>query len=400
MRRNAEIPHVAVWIEGSIGYSRGLIRGVSRYVFEHGPWSIYFTRHGIDSPVPSWLRRWSGDGILAQINDRKMLDLLSARHLPRVDLRGRFASPGLPFFGLDNQLVAQMAFDHLRERGFRHYGYCGLTLGQHRHMDRRCAAFRQCVAEAGFECPVHEAGARAGRASGWEHDQDRLGQWLLAQPKPVGIMASGDDRGHAVIDACRRVGLLVPDQVAVIGVDNDEEMCNLSTPALSSVAVHSERIGYAAAAFLDHMMRSGQRPGDQQMFPPSHVVTRLSTDIMAVDDPAVAIALRFIRDHACHGIRVDDVVRAASASRRWLERSFSAALGRTPNAEILRVRMRRAQELILDSDLSLEAIASKTGFSSQKYFSDVFLRATGQRPSDLRRLHAFRQPGPNQIAAR
>jgi LacI family transcriptional regulator len=136
------------------------------------------------------------------------------------------------------------------------------------------------------------------------------------------------------------------------------------------------------------------------MFPPSHVVTRLSTDIMAVDDPAVAIALRFIRDHACHGIRVDDVARAASASRRWLERSFSAALGRTPNAEILRVRMRRAQELILDSDLSLEAIASKTGFSSQKYFSDVFLRETGQRPSDLRRLHAFRQPGPNQIAAR
>jgi LacI family transcriptional regulator len=390
MRRTAHIPHVAVWIEGSIGFSRGLIRGVSRYVFEHGPWSIYFTRHGIDSPVPSWLRRWSGDGILAQINDQKMIDLLSSRNLPMVDMRGRVTGPRLPFFGLDNWLVTQMAFEHLRERGLRHYGYCGPALGNHLHLDWRCESFRKRVTDAGFDCPVYEARTQPGRVSGWEHDQDRLGQWLLRQPKPLGIMGCGDDWGYAVIDACRRVGLLVPDQVAVIGVDNDEEMCSLSTPALSSLAVNAERIGYAAAAFLDRMMKSNERPAGEHLFPPSHVVTRLSTDIMAVDDPSIATALRFIRDHACHGIRVRDVARAASISRRWLERSFSTTLGRTPNQEILRVRMRRAQELLMESDLTMETIAAKTGFTSQKYFSDAFIRETGQRPSDVRRAHAMK----------
>lgn len=207
-------------------------------------------------------------------------------------------------------------------------------------------------------------------------------------------MTCNDDRGQQVLDACRRIEVAVPDQVAVIGVDNDEELCNLSTPALSSVDVNSERIGFAAAGLLDKMLLGKRFPGREVTFPASHVVTRLSTDTLAVEDPTVARALRFIRDHAGEDIDVGDVVQAAATSRRNLERLMASLLGRSPNQEILRVRTERATVLLLETDLPFAVVARHSGFNGTKYFGDAFRRATGFPPGEFRRL--ARQSGSSR----
>lgn len=252
-------------------------------------------------------------------------------------------------------------------------------------MDDRCETFRKLVVQAGFACDVFEA-----RPSWrtWERTQEQMGKWLLRLPKPVAIMACNDERGQHVVDTCRCVGISVPDQAAIIGVDNDQELCNLSTPALSSVEVNSEQIGFSAAALLDQMMTAGvMRPPEDVRFPPSHVVTRLSTDTLAVRDPIVARALRFILGHATENISVTNVVDAAVTSRRYLERQMHELLGRSPNQEILRVRIQNARLLLLETDLSLPAIARKSGFNNYKYFGEVFGRETGQPPGEFRRQY-------------
>lgn len=396
MPAESNIPHVAVWIESSRGYGRGLIRGVADYVREHGPWSIYFAPHGMRDPLPAWLRKWRGDGILARIEDRATARLLLSTRIPLIDLSCRLPELRSPIFGISNRPVAQMAFDHLAERGFRHYAFYGLPHGAHVHMDFRCEYFCESVAKGGFACQVFEVRRVRGRLPDWEAEQRQLSKWLVGLPKPVGIMCCNDDRGLQLLDACRRAGVAVPDQVAVIGVDNDQELCNLATRPLSSVDVDSQRFGRAAAAVLDRMMAAGTlRPPREVLFPPSHVVTRLSTDTLAVEDPALARALRYIRDRACDGIDVGAVVDAAVTSRRYLERQMQVVLGRSPNQEILRVRLRRAEELLRDTDLPLEAIARQTGFQSQKYLGDVFVRETGTPPGKYRRQarQALELPG-------
>ncbi len=386
MPRAAETPHVAVWIETSRGYGRGLIRGIAEYMRQHGPWSIYFTPHGLYDPLPKWFRKRRGDGILARVEDRQAARLLLATKLPLIDLS--YVRPELrsPIFGVSNQPVTQMAFEHLRERGFRHYGFFGLPRGKEVHADHRCDYFCDWVAKAGFTCRIFEVRRRRGKPPDWESEQKQLGQWLLSLPKPTGIMCCDDDHGLQLLDACRRAEVAVPDQVAVIGTNNDEELCNLATKPLSSVDVNSQRIGYGAAALLERMMAAGMPcPPHDVLFPPSHVVARLSTETLAVEDPVLARALRFIRDHACERISVSHVVEAAVTSRRYLERQMEAQLGRSPNQEILRVRIRRAQELLCETDLSLEAIARQAGFPGHKYMGDVFVRETGQPPGQFRR---------------
>ncbi len=378
------VPTVAVWIETSRAYGRGLIEGVSQYVHRHGPWSIYFTPHGLDAALPQWLCSWRGDGILARIDNLKMARALLATKLPLIDLRGRLPGLGVPVVGLQNQPVAQMAFEHLRARGFRHYGFYGLARGEHVHMDQRCDYFVEQVTQAGFACHVFEVPRGAG-AKSWDRRQRHLAQWLRRLPRPIGLMCCNDDQGQQLLDTCVRSSIAVPDEVAVISVDNDQVLCNICTPPLTSIDVNPARIGYQAAGLLAQMMRRPRAKSENLHFAPSHVVTRQSTDTLAVDDPLAAAALRFIRLHACRGIVVGDVVSAVAASRRLLERRLQSAVGRTPHAEIMRVRIERATQLLLDTDLSLASVAAQAGFVGPKYFCDAFCREKGMPPGTFRR---------------
>jgi LacI family transcriptional regulator len=373
---------VAVLIESSRAYGRGLLRGVARYNREHGHWSVYLQPHGLDDPPPPWLKRWRGDGILARIADRRMLRAVLGTGLPTVDLRGMVPDLGVPFIGVDNRAVADMAADHLIERGLRHFGFCGLLAGVHPQMDERREYFVARLRRSGLK--VHLFGARAERSTPWDREQRRMAAWIAKLPKPVGIMTCHDDRGLQVLDACQSAGVSVPDEVAIISVDDDELLCSMFTPQLSSIDVNPERIGYQAAGLLDRMM-AGEPPGrDPVLLPPRAVVLRQSTEILAVDDPEVAEALRYIRGHACEGIRVDDLLAQVGLSRSVLERRFHRSVGRSPKSEISRVQLERAKQLLTESDIPIDAVASRSGFRDARYLCDVFARKVGTTPGTYR----------------
>ena len=365
--------HVALLIETSREYARGLLRGVARYHREFGPWSIFFEPHGLNDPPPSWLKTWKGHGILARIDDQRMADAILATGIPAVDVRGAFQDLGLPFIGVDNQPVSQLAYEHLKDCGLRHFAFCGTPRGENPNQDLRCDFFIEQVNQAGSKCEVFlvEQGKR--KTPDWEKQQQQLANWLRTLPKPVGIMACHDDCGRWVLDACRRAELQVPDEVAVIGVDNDPYLCNLCTPPLTSIDVNSSRIGFEAAKLLHRYMEEKKVPTEAVLLgPPSGVAARQSTDMLSVEDEEVASAIRFIREKAVEGILVQDVLKLASRSPSTLERRIKRILGRTIKAEITRIRLTRAKLLLSETELPISKIALRTGFSEPKYFCDVF----------------------------
>ena len=248
------IPHIALLIETSREYARGLLRGVARYHHEHGPWSIYFVPHGLDELFPSWLRDWNGDGILCRINSRGMADAVLATGIPVVDLRGAISGIPLPFVGIDNRPIARLGYEHLQQCGLKNFAFCGSPRGENPPQDLRSDYFVELVEAGGQTCSVFPVNTRGKRTPTWEQEQERIARWVKQLRKPVGIMASNDDRGHQVLDACRRARLSVPHEVAVVGVDNDAILCNLCTPPLTSIDTNAGAVGYEAAALLMRLM--------------------------------------------------------------------------------------------------------------------------------------------------
>jgi LacI family transcriptional regulator len=305
--------------------------------------------------------------------------------LPVVDVRNAIAGLDLPGIGPDNGAIAQLILRQFVDIGLRQFAFCAAPHRENRFLDARARSFIQLVEAAGYSCEVYQP--RAGRQTGWEQGQNRLAQWLRRLPKPVGVMACDDDRGLLVLDACLRAGIQVPDEVAVIGVNNDEHLCGLSNPALSSVDVGAERIGYEAAAMLDRLMAGENAPNTIVELAPRRLVIRQSSDLIAISDPHVAAALRLIRLRATEDIAVSDLAHALDISRSTLERRFLKLLGRTPKQEIVRARLARAKELLIQTDLPLAAIAERVGFQSPGYFCEVFHEKVGCTPGVFRREH-------------
>jgi LacI family transcriptional regulator, galactose operon repressor len=372
-------------IETSREYGRGLLRGVTQFNREHGPWSIYFKPKGLGEHPSQWLETWNGDGILARISNQQMADAILKTKLPVIDLRGSISDLGLPPFGADNEIIAEVAYEHLAERGFHHFGICGEPPGIHRYDDERCALFHKMVIDSGKSCYNFEYKKNGRKTVNWEEEQKQITEWVKQLPKPVAIMTPHDDRGQQVLEACQQAGIYVPDEVAVLSVDNDEYLCNLSFPPLSSIDVNPERIGYEAAETLDRMMSEKTKNFEATIIPPRGVVTRQSTDVMAMKDQDIVKAVRYIRDHACSDITVDDVLDQLSISRSMFNRRFKKILGRSPKSEMIRVQIERARELLIDSDLPVQKIAESCGFQEPKYFIQVFHRRVGMTPLTFRR---------------
>ncbi|MCA9237572.1 MAG: XylR family transcriptional regulator [Planctomycetales bacterium] len=380
-----DVPHVALLIETSREYARGLLRGVARYHQEHGPWSLVFEPHGLEDAPPAWLKSWRGDGILARIDNRRMADAILQSGIPAVDVRGAFPDLGLPFVGVDNRPVAQLAFNHLLDCGLRHFAFCGTPRGANPNQDLRCDLFVELARGAGFACEVLLGPGNRSRVNDWDRAQQQTAAWLQDLPKPVGIMTCHDDRGNQVIEACRRANLRVPDDVAVVGVDNDPLLCNLCTPPLSSIDINSMQIGYDAAKQLAAMMAGGKPPTQPVLSgKPRGVAARLSTDMLAIEDEEVASAIRFVREQAVKGITVGEVLARATRSPTTLERRVKRLLGRTIKAEITRIKLSRARLLLCETELTVAKIAERCGFSEARYFCEVFRKQEGMTATDYR----------------
>lgn len=384
--------HIALLVETSREYARGLLRGIARYHQLEGPWSIFFEPHGLNAPPPAWLSSWKGDGILARIDDQRMADAILKTGIPAVDVRGALQNLPLPFVGVDNRPVSKLAYQHLVDCGLRHFAFCGTPRGENPNQDRRCDYFVELVEQAGYSCDVFVGRSKRVRSQNWENQQQKIVQWLENLPKPVGIMTCHDDRGHDVLDACRRADLHVPDEVAVIGVDNDPHLCNLCTPPLTSIDVNPGRIGYEAARVLHEAMKGGSVSQEALLLgPPRGVAARQSSDMLSVEDEDVASTIRYIREHAVDGIQVKEVLKRVNRSPSTLERRIKKLLGRTIKAEITRVRLSRAKLLLCETELPISKIALRTGFSEPKYFCDVF------RKNEAMTATAYRNKFRDQI---
>jgi LacI family transcriptional regulator len=380
---------VALLIESSRGYGRGLFLGVARFVRQRHDWSVQSEEWKWTDPPPAWLKNWDGDGVIARVETTDMARLILRLGAPAVDLRGSVTGFGFPLIDTDDQKVACLAAEHLMERGFRHYAFCGFVGAN--YSDKRSHWFQERLARSDLKCHLYSPPRPASKGRTIDHEkrgllfQENLADWLKSLPKPVGIMACNDIRGQQVLNLCPRADLIAPEEVAVIGVDNDETLCELSDPPLSSVAPDTLRIGYEAAVLLEQMMDGQKPPVQPLLIPPLGIVTRRSTDVLALEDRKLAAGLRFMREHAFDRITINEVARASAMSRRVFERRFARQVGRTPKAEVLRLRLERVKQLLLDTDWSLAEIAGRTGFKYGEYLHTVFSGKIGVTPGEFRR---------------
>jgi len=379
-RTAASIPQVAVLVDTSRSYGRDIVRGIRRHVAEHGPWSLYLEPRDLRSRFPDWLKDWRGDGILARTADAALLRRLIATGLPVVEMRTTVLEHPFPFVGMDNSVIGARVAAHFRARGFRHFGCC-LDESEAFFLERS-TRFVEAVAEAGLECPVFRS-----RRKNWEQHQRDLADWLRALPKPAGVFAVNDQLGFWVLDAARRAGIAVPEELAVVGAENDIMLCETASPPLSSVRLRGQAVGREAARLLGDWMagRHVPKPGETHLLAPGDIVTRQSSDIVAVEDARIAAALRFIRQHATEGIDVSRVAREVALSRSVLERRMKALIGRSPGEEINRLRFVAVEKLLAETDLTLAAIAARCGFSHPQYMAEAFRQRTGVTPGAFRR---------------
>ncbi len=378
----SEFQRIAILAGQDIGYCRGLLRGIHAYAIHHTRWVF---RDSAPSPlVLQSLREWQPHGIIAHLFDAEFARQVLAMGRPLVNTTATLTDLKAPLVEVDHLRVGRMAAEHFLERGFTNFGYFGSSwAGFSRQREQ---GFCDVLAEAGLavlSCYAEYLPRPPADAS-WKRVDRQVRDWLLGLAKPAAILASNDVPARHLAELCRLLHLHVPEQVSILGVDNDRLECLLAHPPLSSVVNPAEQIGYEAAKLLDQIMAGQEPPSEPICIPPTHIITRHSTDVVAVADPDVAAAVAYIREHAAENIGVAKVVRALSIARRRLERCFREALGRTILEEIHRVRVERAKHLLAETDLPMPLVAERSGFSSPQRLAVVFRRVSGTCPQSYR----------------
>lgn len=377
------IPQVGVLVDTSRSYGRDIVRGIRRYVAEHGPWSLYLEPRDLRSSFPEWLQNWPGDGILARTVDPALLRQLKATKLPVIELRTTVLKHPFPYVGMDNHVVGQRVAAHFMDRGFRRFA-CYMDNSE-LFFQQRCHSYRDALKARGFVCSVFETETAQGKPLRWDQHQRRVADWLVSLEKPCAVFASNDQLGFWVLDAARRAGISVPEEIAVIGAENDKTLCETAWPPLSSVQLRGQTAGYTAARLLDEWMKKKATPPKETFLLPGDIVVRQSSDIVAVEDVRIARALQYIRERAIDDLGVDDVARAVALSRSALERRMKALIGRSPGEEIIRIRFSHVERLLAQTDLTLDAIAERAGFKHPQYMAEAFRKRAGITPGEYRR---------------
>lgn len=378
--------NVAILMNLSRPYDRQVLRGITEFVKEAGlKWRFYVEEDPADK-VPDF-GQWACDGLIVDTDDGRLFRAVRGLSVPLVGI-GRFGREPRPnrrtrTVGPDDAMIGRWAADHLVECGLRHFAYCGIRQrGPDPWSEVRFAGFRRRLSDLGFPCLRYTG--RHVSARHWSRLQREVAGWLDSVPKPIGIMACNDWRARHVLENARQLRLRVPEDVAVIGVDNDELTCEMADPPLSSIAPATREIGYRAARVLYRLMSRRAGRVDDVLVPPSELVRRQSTDLLAIRDPQIHRALLYLRERAGESIGAPEVAKAAGASRAALDQRFKRALGRTVAEQLRRVRTEIAWDLLLSTRLPLHDVARRSGFRTAQYLCYVFRRDAGRSPADVR----------------
>jgi LacI family transcriptional regulator len=378
-----KLPQVVLLLESSRGAGRALLRGFANYARHHGPWAFNWEPGGLNEIWPR-LSRLNAQGVF--LRDGKHIRKVLALGIPTVVVGHRKeVFPDVAHVVTDSESAGRLAAEHLLGCGFKHFAFCGPS--HIRWSAARRESFHRHLKQFGRKVHFFNAPAE-GHKTSWKTEHAIMGRWLKSLPKPVGVMACNDDAAHHLVEACKTARLHVPDQVGIIGVDNDELVCELSSPTISSVAINFERAGYESARLLDEWMRRGKisRPA-RIVAPATRVIPRLSTDILAVEDAQLLKALRFIRDHARENMSVADVARAAGLSRRALENRFRLELGRSILREIRRIRVDLIAQMLMETDLPVSDIAGALGYENLQHIARYFRKEKHMSLMAFRKRH-------------
>ena len=361
---------IGLAIDAVASYGRGIIGGIMEYCHSNPDWFISVEPLWSFGKLPD-IAEWEVDGMIVQVFSEEFEKQVLAARIPAVNVSNYTTHQLLlPTIVPDDAAVAEMAADHLISLGFRNVGFC--WSGTTRYGGLRLDAFRKRLESAGIQLSEFNAIA-----------QD-LSQWLGALPLPAAVFGANDDWAHRVLNAARKIGLKVPDQLAVIGVDDDELFNTLVTPSLSSIAIPLKQIGYAAAERLERLMnQTAVEP--MTLFPPVRVVSRQSTDVLSAKDQDVISAVRFIRESAAKPIQVGDVLNHVPLSRRSLERRFRRSIGHSISDEIRVAHIEQAKKLLIETEFSMPQVASGSGFIGATRLGIVFHKAIGETPTQFRR---------------
>ena len=383
----AESMHIGIALELHYEYARAIMRGIISYARPARPWIFHMLESRPEQFAAARLDHLHG--VIGTLVFKQITDTLHARHIHAVNISNRHANPGVTRVGTDDHGIGQIAARHFLDRGFSNFAFID-TLNMHLSKER----------EQGFADELAKKKLSYSSMTKWMADHqldgpvtfDAISQWLASLPRPLALFAASDSVAWPVLEVCRDLDIPVPESIAVVGVDNDPMVCLLASPTLSSVAVPAERIGYEAATLLDHMLNGEPAPTDPVLIPSKEIVTRQSSDVLAIPDAELAAAVRYIRHNAGNRIGVRDVVRATQVARRSLERKFRTVLGRSPLEEIRRARLDRVREMLVNTDLPMPTIADRSGFDSAVRLTTVFREETGMTPTGFRRQFRITEP--------
>lgn len=383
MKTSKSRKRVALAFPIGLAFIERLHHGILDYAREHGGWTFTRVPETL-SPSIQWLRHWPGDGAIVLVTTPADARIARGLRIPVVNLAGHLAHAGVPTVMVDHAATGRLAAEHLLARRFQRFGFYG-TRGKW-YSEQRRQGFDETIQRVGGECAVLETTDLSHARSKWTDQEEELEEWLRKLQPPMGILASTDLRATMVLDACERAGLRVPEDAAVIGVDNDPVACEFSHPPLTSVSRNDRAVGYRAAELLDQLMRGAPAPNTPLLVPPDKVMSRRSTETLAIEDQHVAAAVAHVREHLHEPFGVERVAGRAPLSRRRLEHRFKRALGCTPYEFISRTRVDKARTLLASPQKqTLARIAALCGFSEPRRFRMVFQRLTGMTPAEYRR---------------
>jgi LacI family transcriptional regulator len=389
LKQMAHFTKIALIIERSRAYGRGILRGISTYIAQsQTTWRIYspppfYLEQEINSlELARQLENWGTNGIMLLNEPEESNPILQMKVPIITSYKVAKAYPRLPVVICNNNKVGEIAVEEFTTRGFHHFAYCGFNKKMW-WSDQRKESFCKRLAKIGFNTHCYDP-PEFPRSIYWEREYEYLSKWLKALPKPIGLMACNDERAKQIIEICSLQNIRLPEEIAILGVDNDELICNLCYPPLSSIPFNREKVGYEAAKLLDSLMAGKKMRGQRINDEPGPVVVRHSTDILKIEDSEIVKAMKFIYENTKSIIQVDDVVNVTTTSRRCLENKFKKMTGHTIQEQIKNTHLNEISKLLTETNLPISEISRIMGHKDTHNFARYFHSKKGMSPLKYR----------------